>query len=81
MQTEDLLDACLEAQTHGRTPYGILARHAIPDQYVEVESLLALAERLHTLAPPPLTQETRDAIAARLTAAMRADLAAGAWRN
>ena len=81
MQTEDLLDACLAAQTHGQAPREILAYHATPDQRAEVESLLALAGRLHTLAPPPLTQEVRNAMAARLAAAMRADLAAGVWRN
>lgn len=80
MQTEDLLDACLAAQAHGGSAVAILAHGATADQRGEVESLLALAGRLYTLAPPPLRPDARAAMTARLAAAMQADVAA-AWRN
>jgi len=81
MQTEDLLDACLVAQARGQAPLEILAHRATSDQRVEVESLLDLAGRLRSQAAPPLRPDVRDAMAARLAVAMRADVAAGAWIN
>ena len=52
MRTEDLLAACLEARAQGQAPAEILETQATAEQRAELESLLALVNRLESLTPP-----------------------------
>lgn len=52
MRTEELLAACLEARAQGRAPAEILETQATDEQRSELESLLALVNRLESLTPP-----------------------------
>lgn len=78
MRTEELLDQCLQALTSGEELPPDLARYLVrhPEQRLEVEELLAIAQRASRLPVAQLSLKARDNMQKRLAARLGFDPAA-----